>query len=168
MNLFPGRLIVVWCNSKKGVVIHKGEKMARMVTDFLSHGVLMYSSDYLHAGSRFPASANQVLAMEIPGRGGHAKNAVGQRDKMLRRALEGAMNRWCLVVLLVWILWSRYSDKAETVWNPLGVLTTKEECEKLIYKIQPEVEEQNKKLRGGQNMLFCFPDTFDPRREKAP
>lgn len=44
------------------VVIHESEKMARMVTDFLGNGVLMYSSDYPHAESRFPASADQVLA----------------------------------------------------------------------------------------------------------
>jgi hypothetical protein len=74
------------------------------------------------------------------------------------------MNRCCLVLLLGWILWSRYSDNAETVWNPLGVLTTKEECEKLSHQIQSEVQEQNTKLQGGQNVLFCFPDTFDPRK----
>ena len=43
------------------VVIHEGEKMARMVTDFLGDGVLMYSSDYPHAESRFPESTNKVL-----------------------------------------------------------------------------------------------------------
>jgi hypothetical protein len=35
--------------------------MERMVTDFLGDGVLMYSSDYPHAESRFPESANKVL-----------------------------------------------------------------------------------------------------------
>jgi len=44
------------------VVIHEGEKVARMVTDFLGDGVLMYSSDYPHAESRFPESTNKVLA----------------------------------------------------------------------------------------------------------
>jgi predicted TIM-barrel fold metal-dependent hydrolase len=43
------------------VVIHEGEKMARMVTDFLGDGVLMHSSDYPHAESRFPESTNKVL-----------------------------------------------------------------------------------------------------------
>ena len=35
------------------LVIHEGEKMAKMVTDFLGDNVLMYSSDYPHAESRF-------------------------------------------------------------------------------------------------------------------
>jgi hypothetical protein len=37
-----------------------GENMARMVTDFPGNGVLMYSSDYLHAESCFPESTNKV------------------------------------------------------------------------------------------------------------
>jgi predicted TIM-barrel fold metal-dependent hydrolase len=49
------------------VVIHEGEKMARMVTDFLGDGVLMYSSDYPHAECRFPDSTNQVLAWKSLG-----------------------------------------------------------------------------------------------------
>src|SRR5439155_15945465 len=49
------------------VVIHEGEKMARMVTDFLGDGVLMYSSDYPHAESRFPESTNKVLAWKSLG-----------------------------------------------------------------------------------------------------
>jgi predicted TIM-barrel fold metal-dependent hydrolase len=49
------------------IVIHEGEKMARMVTDFLGDGVLMYSSDYPHAECRFPESTNQVLAWKSPG-----------------------------------------------------------------------------------------------------
>jgi uncharacterized protein len=49
------------------VVIHEGEKMARMVTDFLGDSVLMYSSDYPHAESRFPASTNKVLAWKSLG-----------------------------------------------------------------------------------------------------
>jgi uncharacterized protein len=44
------------------VVIHEGEKMTKMVTDFLGDRVLMYSSDYPHAESRFPESTDQVLA----------------------------------------------------------------------------------------------------------
>lgn len=48
--------------SSASVVIHESEKMARMVTNFLGNGVLMYSSDYPHAEFRFPASADQGLA----------------------------------------------------------------------------------------------------------
>jgi hypothetical protein len=44
------------------VVIHEGEKMARMVSDFLGDNILMYSSDYPHAESRFPESTDRVLA----------------------------------------------------------------------------------------------------------
>lgn len=44
------------------LVIHEGEKMTQMVTDFLGDRVLMYSSDYPHAESRFPESTNKVLA----------------------------------------------------------------------------------------------------------
>jgi uncharacterized protein len=44
------------------LVIHEGEKMTKMVTDFLGDRVLMYSSDYPHAESRFPESTDQVLA----------------------------------------------------------------------------------------------------------
>jgi predicted TIM-barrel fold metal-dependent hydrolase len=44
------------------LVIHEGEKMTQMVTDFLGDSVLMYSSDYPHAESRFPESTNKVLA----------------------------------------------------------------------------------------------------------
>ena len=44
------------------LVIHEGEKMTRMVNDFLGGSVLMYSSDYPHAESRFPESTDQVLA----------------------------------------------------------------------------------------------------------
>jgi uncharacterized protein len=44
------------------LVIHEGEKMTNMVTDFLGDRVLMYSSDYPHAESRFPESTDQVLA----------------------------------------------------------------------------------------------------------
>jgi predicted TIM-barrel fold metal-dependent hydrolase len=49
------------------VVIHEGEKMARMVTEFLGDGVLMYSSDYPHAESRFPESTNKVLGWKSLG-----------------------------------------------------------------------------------------------------
>ncbi|MBM4297610.1 MAG: hypothetical protein FJ143_07705, partial [Deltaproteobacteria bacterium] len=46
------------------VVIHEGEKMVRMVSDFLGDGVLMYSSDYPHAESRFPESTDKVLGWQ--------------------------------------------------------------------------------------------------------
>ena len=49
------------------LVIHEGEKMAKIVTDFLGDGVLMYSSDYPHAESRFPESADKVLAWKSLG-----------------------------------------------------------------------------------------------------
>jgi uncharacterized protein len=45
-----------------GIVIHEGEKMAKMVTDFLGDHVLMYASDYPHAESRFPESIDKVLS----------------------------------------------------------------------------------------------------------
>jgi uncharacterized protein len=45
-----------------GIVIHEGEKMAKMVTDFLGDHVLMYASDYPHAESRFPKSIDKVLS----------------------------------------------------------------------------------------------------------
>ena len=44
------------------LVIHEGEKMAKMVSDFLGDGIIMYSSDYPHAESRFPESTDRVLA----------------------------------------------------------------------------------------------------------
>jgi predicted TIM-barrel fold metal-dependent hydrolase len=38
-----------------------------MVTDLLSDGLLMYSSDYPHAESRFPGSTDKVLAWKSLG-----------------------------------------------------------------------------------------------------
>ena len=49
------------------LVIHEGEKMAKMVTDLLGDGLLMYSSDYPHAESRFPGSTDKVLAWKSLG-----------------------------------------------------------------------------------------------------
>lgn len=49
------------------LVIHEGEKMTRMVGDFLGDHVLMYSSDYPHAESRFPESTAKVLAWQSLG-----------------------------------------------------------------------------------------------------
>ena len=39
-----------------GIVIHEGEQMTRMVSDFMGDHVLMFGSDYPHAESRFPRS----------------------------------------------------------------------------------------------------------------
>src|ERR671924_413007 len=50
-----------------GIVIHEGEKMAKMVTDFLGDHVLMYASYYPHAESRFPDSAESVLSWKSLG-----------------------------------------------------------------------------------------------------
>ncbi|HWP56956.1 MAG TPA: amidohydrolase family protein [Candidatus Acidoferrales bacterium] len=49
------------------LVIHEGERMTKMVADFLGEGVLMYSSDYPHAESRFPESTSKVLAWKSLG-----------------------------------------------------------------------------------------------------
>ena len=49
------------------LVIHEGEKMAKMVTDYLGDGLLMYSSDYPHPESRFPCSTDVVLAWKSLG-----------------------------------------------------------------------------------------------------
>ncbi|MFQ6027554.1 MAG: amidohydrolase family protein [Dehalococcoidia bacterium] len=50
-----------------GIVIHEGEEMAKMVTDFLGDQVLMYASDYPHAESRFPESVDKVLSWKSLG-----------------------------------------------------------------------------------------------------
>ena len=55
------------------VVIHEGEKITKMVTDFLGEDVLMYSSDYPHAESRFPESTDKVLAWQSLGDGAMRK-----------------------------------------------------------------------------------------------
>jgi len=44
-----------------GIVQHEGEPMAKMVTEQLGDHVLMFGSDYPHAESRFPESADRVL-----------------------------------------------------------------------------------------------------------
>jgi len=51
------------------LVIHEGEKMAKMVSDYLGDNIIMYSSDYPHAESRFPESADRVLAWKSLGDG---------------------------------------------------------------------------------------------------
>ena len=41
-----------------GIVLHEGESMVKMVTDALGDHVLTFGSDYPHAESRFPGSAD--------------------------------------------------------------------------------------------------------------
>jgi predicted TIM-barrel fold metal-dependent hydrolase len=43
---------------------HEGPEMAKHVNEFLGDHVLMFGSDYPHAESRFPESADRVLAWE--------------------------------------------------------------------------------------------------------
>ncbi|MCY4447223.1 MAG: amidohydrolase family protein [Chloroflexi bacterium] len=50
-----------------GIVIHEGEQMTRMVSDFMGDHVLMFGSDYPHAESRFPRSADIVLGWDTLG-----------------------------------------------------------------------------------------------------
>jgi uncharacterized protein len=42
------------------IVLHEGEDMVRMVSDYLSEDILMFGSDYPHAESRFPGSLDLV------------------------------------------------------------------------------------------------------------
>lgn len=44
------------------IVLMEGEKMVRMVSEFFGDGLLMWSSDYPHAESRFPESVDRFLA----------------------------------------------------------------------------------------------------------
>tara|TARA_Y100000814_G_scaffold77701_1_gene49767 strand:- start:468 stop:1619 length:1152 start_codon:yes stop_codon:yes gene_type:complete len=44
-----------------GIVIHEGEEMTKMVSEMMGDHVLMFGSDYPHAESRFPKSADIVL-----------------------------------------------------------------------------------------------------------
>jgi len=44
------------------IVLHEGEEMVKTVSDLLGDHVLMFGSDYPHAESRFPESADKVLA----------------------------------------------------------------------------------------------------------
>jgi predicted TIM-barrel fold metal-dependent hydrolase len=44
------------------IVVHEGAEMVRMVSELLGNQILMYSSDYPHAESRFPESVDRVLA----------------------------------------------------------------------------------------------------------
>ena len=43
------------------IVLHEGEDMVKMVTKDLGDHILMFGSDYPHAESRFPESANIPL-----------------------------------------------------------------------------------------------------------
>ncbi len=49
------------------IVLHEGEKMVRMVMDDMGDHVLMFGSDYPHAESRFPDSADKVLGWQSIG-----------------------------------------------------------------------------------------------------
>ncbi len=50
-----------------GIVIHEGESITRTVMDLMGDHVLMFGSDYPHAESRFPRSADIVLEWESLG-----------------------------------------------------------------------------------------------------
>ena len=47
------------------VVIHEGEDMVKLVNQAMGDHILMYSSDYPHAESRFPDSTDIVLAWDL-------------------------------------------------------------------------------------------------------
>ena len=47
-----------------GIVLHEGEEMVRMVSDLCGDHMLMFSSDYPHAESRFPDSVDIVLGWD--------------------------------------------------------------------------------------------------------
>jgi uncharacterized protein len=49
------------------IVQHEGPDMVKMVSTMLGDRLLMYSSDYPHAESRFPSSADKVLAWKSLG-----------------------------------------------------------------------------------------------------
>jgi predicted TIM-barrel fold metal-dependent hydrolase len=46
------------------IVTHEGPEMAKMVTDLMGDHLLMYGSDYPHPESRFPQTADKVLAWD--------------------------------------------------------------------------------------------------------
>src|SRR5437763_5694608 len=48
------------------IVLHEGEDMVKMVTDDLGDHILMFGSDYPHAESRFPDSADIVKEWDLP------------------------------------------------------------------------------------------------------
>jgi predicted TIM-barrel fold metal-dependent hydrolase len=49
------------------IVLHEGGKMVKMVSEYLGDHLLMFSSDYPHAESRFPGSVDLVLGWpEVP------------------------------------------------------------------------------------------------------
>ena len=49
------------------IVLHEGEDMVRMVSDFMGDHILMFGSDYPHSESRFPRSIDTVLEWESLG-----------------------------------------------------------------------------------------------------
>ena len=62
-----------------GIVIHEGEDITRTVADFMGDHILMFGSDYPHAESRFPRSADIVLGW----------NSLGE-DRMRKLMWENA------------------------------------------------------------------------------
>jgi uncharacterized protein len=46
------------------IVTHEGPEMAKIVTDLMGDHILMYGSDYPHPESRFPETADNVLAWD--------------------------------------------------------------------------------------------------------
>ena len=46
------------------IVQHEGPEMVRMVMDDMGDHILMFGSDYPHAESRFPDSADDVLGWQ--------------------------------------------------------------------------------------------------------
>ena len=57
------------------VVLHEGPEMVRMVNELMGDQVLMFSSDYPHAESRFPGSVDLVVDWDVLSR--------EQKQKML-------------------------------------------------------------------------------------
>lgn len=49
------------------IEMHEGAEMAAMVTEMMGENILMMGTDYPHAESRFPESANKVLAWKSAG-----------------------------------------------------------------------------------------------------
>jgi predicted TIM-barrel fold metal-dependent hydrolase len=44
------------------IVLHEGGKMVKLVSEYLGDHLLMFSSDYPHAESRFPESVDLALS----------------------------------------------------------------------------------------------------------
>jgi predicted TIM-barrel fold metal-dependent hydrolase len=46
------------------IVLHEGGKMVKMVSDFLTDDILMFSTDYPHPETRFPNSVDMVFGWD--------------------------------------------------------------------------------------------------------